>query len=215
MNIARGGFAWIIPSYLITILVITLFFLSQGVIRSVFLACSILLILLSSLLVIFFRDPQRSIGSDLVAVADGKIREIASTLDEDIGECVKISTFMNIHNVHVNRMPLDGTIQELIHHPGAHLPAYTKESERNERVVVVIQSPSGLIKVVLIAGTIARRIVPYISKADSLKKGQKIGVIRLGSRVDIYIPSTMIKHVPVAVGDRKKAGEDTLAVLNG
>jgi len=172
------------------------------------------LLLLTGFFLLFFRDPERNIGKGIVASADGKIREISSIEDEDIGECMNISTFMNVYNVHVNRMPLDGTIKNIVHLPGAHLPAFKKESERNERVIVTIDTEIGIVKVIQIAGTLARRIVPYVKKGDKLKKGEKIGIIRLGSRVDIYIPSKKIKTVHVKIGDMIKAGVDTLAEIN-
>jgi phosphatidylserine decarboxylase len=121
---------------------------------------------------------------------------------------------MNIHNVHVNRMPLDGTIEEVTHHPGAHRPAFKKESESNERIVLLIKTDIGRIKIVQIAGTIARRIVPYVSKGQTVSKGGKIGLIRLGSRVDVYLPTKKIKVVSIRVDEKLKAGEDSLAEIH-
>jgi phosphatidylserine decarboxylase len=162
----------------------------------------------------FFRDPERAIGNGIVMPADGRVREISDVTDSDVGKCTLVSTFMNIYNVHVNRMPLDGTIKDIVHHKGAHLPAFKKESEKNERVIITIETKIGMIKVIQIAGTLARRIVPYIKKGDTLKKGEKIGIIRLGSRVDIYLPSKAIKTICVKEGDMVKAGEDALAEIN-
>jgi phosphatidylserine decarboxylase len=147
-------------------------------------------------------------------VADGKIREIIPVHDPDVGECTRISTFMNVQNVHVNRMPLDGTILSLTHHPGGHLPAFQKESESNERVVLLITSSIGVIKIVQIAGTLARRIVPYVSKGQTMKKGDRIGLIRLGSRVDVYLPTKKIKRLMIHVHEKVRAGEDSLAELH-
>ena len=121
---------------------------------------------------------------------------------------------MNVYNVHVNRMPFDGQVLDLSHHSGFHLPAFRKESEKNERVVLIVDTRIGKIKIVLIAGTLARRIVPYIGMGDKLKKGDRIGIIRLGSRVDLYIPSKHVKKIMVKVGDMVKAGEDTVAEVN-
>jgi phosphatidylserine decarboxylase len=165
-------------------------------------------------LVVFFRDPERNIGTGIVAVADGKIREIININDSEVGECTRISTFMNIHNVHVNRMPLDGTIETITHYKGSHLPAFKKESDSNERVVLLIKTDIGRIKIVQIAGTVARRIIPYISKGETVKKGEKIGLIRLGSRVDIYLPTKKIKAPAIQVNDTIKAGEDTIAEIH-
>jgi phosphatidylserine decarboxylase len=163
---------------------------------------------------LFFRDPHRTIGKGIVAVADGIILEISQETDKDVGDSIKISTFMNIHNVHVNRMPLDGALQEIIHHKGVHLPAFTKESKKNERVILLFKTDIGNVKIIQIAGTIARRIVPYVHEGDKIKKGEKIGMIRLGSRVDVYLPTK--KNITLSVKRKEKirAGEDTIAKIN-
>jgi len=175
---------------------------------------SFLLLLLTGFFLLFFRDPERNIGKGIVAPADGKIREISSIKDSEIGECTKISTFMNVYNVHVNRMPMDGTIKNIVHLSGTHLPAFKKESERNERVILLLKTEIGTVKIIQIAGTLARRIVPYVKKGDAVKKGEKIGIIRLGSRVDIYLPTKKIQTITVNVKDRVKAGEDTIAKIH-
>jgi phosphatidylserine decarboxylase len=214
IRIAKGGFSWIAPSSIITILLLGASLLAPGSLQMLFFVFFVLFCVLSVLLIIFFRDPQRSIGSGVVAVADGRIREIVQLHDGDVGGCLRISTFMNIHNVHVNRMPLDGMIEKITHHHGGHLPAFKKESESNERVVLLIKTGIGVIKIVQIAGTVARRIVPYITEGNTLKKGERIGLIRLGSRVDVYLPTTTIKALVIQVNDTIKAGEDTIAEIH-
>jgi phosphatidylserine decarboxylase len=175
---------------------------------------SVFFFLISCLLIVFFRDPERSIGGGIVAVADGNIREIANLQDAEVGDCLRISTFMNIQNVHVNRMPFAGTIEKLTHHPGGHVPAFQKESDANERVVLLIKTDIGMVKIVQIAGAVARRIVPYVAEGTELKKGEKIGLIRMGSRVDLYLPAQKIKTLMIHVHDRIKAGEDTIAEIH-
>jgi len=214
MNIAKGGSSWIIISYLVTILSIVISYYVSVPVKYVTLFISALLLVISFTLVIFFRDPKRKTGAGVVAVADGIIREIANENDVDVGKCTKISTFMNIHNVHVNRMPLDGTMMGITHHSGAHIPAFKKESEKNERVVLLLKTEIGTVKIVQIAGTLARRIVPYVKKGDAVQKGEKIGLIRLGSRVDIYLPTNKIQTITVNIKDRVKAGEDTIAKIH-
>jgi phosphatidylserine decarboxylase len=120
---------------------------------------------------------------------------------------------MNIQNVHVNRMPLNGTVEKLTHHPGGHVPAFQKESDANEQVVLLIKTDIGMIKIVQIAGAIARRIVPYVVEGAMVEKGQRIGLIRLGSRVDLYVPAQKIKTLMIQVQKRIKAGEDTIAEI--
>jgi len=213
MRIAKGGMSWILTSFTVTFLFIAASWFMTGLLMIWCFVLCVFFFLLSCLLIMFFRDPERIIGSGIVAVADGKIREIIKLHDAQVGECTRISTFMNIHNVHVNRMPLEGTIENIIHHQGAHVPAFKKESEANERVVLLIKTGIGRIKIIQIAGTVARRIVPYVSEGQTLKKGEKLGLIRLGSRVDVYLPTKKIKALTIQVKTTRRAGEDTIAEI--
>jgi len=152
----------------------------------------------------FFRDPERQVCSEgLCSPADGVVQFVRKTDDG-----WQIAIFMNLHNVHVNRSPVDGLISEMQHIPGSHIPAFSKESERNERVIYSIRTADGEIKLVQVAGAVARRIVPYLRKGDKVEKGERIGLIRFGSRVDIYFSGfrPLVKE-----GDRVKAGESPLA----
>lgn len=214
IHIAKGGLPWILGSFIITLFFLLFTYCTRDLLSMILLAFSLVFFLISCLLIVFFRDPHRSIGPGVVAVADGKIREIVHLQDPDVGSCVKVSTFMNIHNVHVNRMPLDGTIASIVHHIGGHVPAFTKESDSNERVIFLIKTDIGLMKIVQIAGTVARRIVPYVKQGTIAKKGEKIGLIRLGSRVDVYLPEKRIKELVIHIHDTIKAGEDTIAQIN-
>ena len=214
MKFAQGSWPWILTPFLIGVFFVILSLIFKEILSSIFLFISFILFLMTILFLVFFRDPERNIGKELVAPADGKIREISKIADDDIGDCTKISTFMNLHNVHVNRMPFDGIIKDVVHIDGAHLPAFKKESERNERVIITANTDFGIIKIIQIAGTLARRIVPYVKSGDKIKKGDKIGLIRLGSRVDVYLPVKKIKHITVKVNDRIKAGADTIAEIN-
>lgn len=214
IRIADGAMPWVLASFAFTFLFLGAFFLTSGAVSIFLFLVSVFFFLISCLLVVFFRDPERSIGDGIVAVADGKIREITTLQDAEVGDCLRISTFMNIQNVHVNRMPLAGTIEKLTHHPGGHVPAFQKESDVNERVVLLIKTDIGTMKIVQIAGAVARRIVPYVAEGTVLKKGEKIGLIRLGSRVDLYLPAPRIKTLMIHVHDRMKAGEATIAEIN-
>ena len=212
MRIARGGIQWIIAAFILFLLAFIGSFLLSEFIQNISYFIAILFLALFVLLIIFFRDPDRHIGQGITAVADGVIQEIAD-LDQNTHHWIRISTFMNIHNVHVNRMPIDGEIAQIFHHPGGYLPAFKKESERNERVEIIAKTRIGDIKIMLIAGTIARRIVPYIQKGDVIKKGERIGLIRLGSRVDVYFPKSSVQ-VMVVPRERIRAGVDTVATIN-
>ena len=215
MKVAKGSTPWILSAFIAGIIFLILTLISNWPIPQViFLFFTVVIFLKIGILFLFFRDPKRDIGKGIVACADGRIREIHNFKDNDVGDCTKISTFMNLYNVHVNRMPLDGTLKNVAHISGIHLPAFRKESEKNERVITIIDTNIGTIKVVQIAGTLARRIVPYIKKGDKLKKGERIGMIRFGSRVDVYLPTKKIKNVHVKIGDMVKAGETTLAEIN-
>lgn len=214
MKLAPGSLSWVLFPFVFFLIFLVLSIFLEGLLVSVFFFISIVLLLLTGFFLIFFRDPERNIGKAVVAPADGRIREISKVNDKDIGKSMKISTFMNVYNVHVNRMPLNGVIKNITHHPGSYLPAYKKESERNERVILTIKTDIGIIKIVQIAGTLARRIVSYVKEKDKVKKGDRIGIIRFGSRVDIYLPANKIKNITVNLNDRLKAGENTIAEIN-
>jgi phosphatidylserine decarboxylase len=214
IRIAKGGFSWILASFAFTFVFISSLFFSRGFLLIFLGVVSVFFFLISCLLIVFFRDPERTIGHGIVAVADGKIRETLQLHDPEVGDCLRISTFMNIQNVHVNRMPFVGTIEKITHHKGGHVPAFKKESDSNERIVLLIKTDIGLIKIIQIAGTVARRIVPYVSEGDFVKKGDKLGLIRLGSRVDLYLPTKKVKELIVQVHDKIKAGVDTVAEIH-
>jgi len=211
MHIAKGGTSWILTSIFVFIVVSVLALFSSDNLQYILYFLSFITGLVSIIFLIFFRDPQRNIGSGVVAVADGVIRETGSITDKDCGDAWYISTFMNLYHVHVNRMPVDGTIKQVTHIPGSHLPAFTKESDRNERVIILVETMNGIVKIVLIAGTLARRIVPYVTEGQKVKKGEKISLIRLGSRVDLYLPKKMMVTLQVQKKDRVQAGGSSLA----
>ena len=166
----------------------------------------------------FFRDPDRVPIEDdsfLVSPADGLITQIIETdgpkeLNLNNEKFTKISVFMNVFNCHVNRIPISGTINEIFYKPGKFLNAsLDKASEENERNYYKITSENkDEIIIVQIAGLIARRIVCDVSKNQSLKQGERLGMIRFGSRVDIYFKNF---NVLAKVGQNVSAGESLLA----
>jgi phosphatidylserine decarboxylase len=165
-----------------------------------------LLLLLALFLLNFFRDPERAPGEGIVSPADGVVQRIEEA--EDGG--VVVSIFMNVHDVHVNRAPCDGQVVRRTYHPGSHVPAWDKDSDRNERMVWDLATPHGDVRVTQIAGLLARRIVPYVEVGATLAKGQRFGIIRLGSRVDVALPLGIAPAV--RVGDKVQAGSSTLAL---
>jgi len=211
MRLAQGGKHWIVIQAIITFLFFVFTLITSNQLQATLSLLTLILFLLTLLLLIFFRDPERRVAEGIVAVADGVIQSIQHTDDPDIDSCTKIITFMNLHNVHIQRSPTDGKIIKIVHKAGGYLPAFTKDSERNERVITLIQTPKGdIIKIVQIAGTLARRIVPYKNEGDSIKKGERLGLIRLGSRVDVYLPNSMNITLSVEEKQTIKAGEDSL-----
>jgi len=151
-------------------------------------------IILFMFFLFFFRDPYREIEDGIISPADGVVMESGK----------KVAIFMNLWNVHVNRAPLSGKIIEMKHTPGKHFPAFMEKGE-NEHLSIKMETEIGMVKVVQIAGIIARRIVPYIKEGDVLKKGDRIGIVRFGSKVEIYLPDEV--KVTIKKGDRIKAGQ--------
>jgi phosphatidylserine decarboxylase len=152
----------------------------------------------------FHRDPRRSPPpAGVVAPADGRV----STISQE-GDRVRIAVFMNVTDVHVNRAPAPGTVEAVEHTPGRHLPAFSKDSERNERVRI----DCGRYGVTLIAGAVARRIHPYVEPGDELARGDRIGHISFGSRADVLLTSSYTpEDVRVVEGQRVRAGETVVA----
>lgn len=155
--------------------------------------------------VVFFRDPERVPAPGVASAADGKVVRIDSIDDPDLGRVDRLSIFMSPKDVHVNRFPLDGRVVSVTHHKGGHIPAWSKDSERNERVVTVLDTDLGRIKIIQIAGTLARRIVPYIAGGETALKGDRMGLIRLGSRCDLLVPPGSIQWT-VRLGQQVHAG---------
>ncbi len=163
----------------------------------------------------FFRDPPRRVPGDagiVISPADGRIVVVEKTHDPYANrEALKISVFMNVFNVHSNRAPVDGRIETVQYFPGKFVNAdLDKASIENERNALVITADSGqTVTCVQVAGLIARRILCYVKPGEVLKRGQRYGFIRFGSRVDIYLP---ISAMPaVTVGQKVSATETVLA----
>lgn len=214
MKLAVGSLSWIILSASFAVVFGLFSAFSTNVLQNIFLFFTVCMIILLTFFLLFFRDPYRAVGEGIVAVADGRIRTILKIgKDADCGQCIFVSTFMNVYNVHVNRCPYDGTVKEITHHFGTHIPAFKKESSRNERVIILLETSIGMFKIIQIAGTLARRIVPYIKEGDVLKKGDRIGIIRLGSRVDIFIPESAINKITIKPQQMVKAGVTSIVSI--
>ena len=166
----------------------------------------------------FFRDPVRTVpvGEGLViSPADGRVSMIVSVapppeLGLSDAPMTRISVFMNVFNCHVNRVPVAGTIETIAYRPGLFLNAeLDKASEDNERNAIIVNTGKERFGVVQIAGLIARRIVGFVEEGDRLTVGERFGLIRFGSRVDVYLPDG---YQPlVGVGQTTIAGETVIA----
>ena len=165
----------------------------------------------------FFRDPPREVpGNDksVLSPADGRIVAIEPVRDPWLDrDALKISVFMNVFNVHSNRSPVDGVVVQRWYHPGAFVnAALAKASTENERNALHIRMAGGQdVTCVQVAGLIARRILCYVEADATLKKGQRYGFIRFGSRVDVYLPTDV--RVKVVIGDKVSATATVLAEL--
>jgi phosphatidylserine decarboxylase len=165
----------------------------------------------------FFRDPERSgeRGDALViSPADGRIVMITDVDEPSFvhGKATRISIFMNIFNVHVNRYPVNGTVRYVHYNPGKFINAAAdKASLDNEQMSVGLESGGKLVLVRQIAGAIARRIVTYSKVGDAASQGERFGLIRFGSRVDVFVPPD--SRVRVKVGEKPVAGTTVLAEM--
>jgi phosphatidylserine decarboxylase len=175
-------------------------------------------VLLTIYTAFFFRNPERlpPVGSTMVASpADGRIIYIGAAVEPEFvrEEMQKISIFMSLWDVHVNRVPLDGTVRDMRYHRGRFMAAFEERaSEENERSAMLLETSQGQrVVVVQVAGLIARRIVSYPTIGAFLLKGQRMGLIRFGSRCDIYLPRDA--EIRVKHGEKVLGGETILAEL--
>jgi phosphatidylserine decarboxylase len=167
----------------------------------------------------FFRDPERDIPPEsnaLVSPADGKVISIETIADSTVvnGSCLRVCIFMNVFNVHVNRVPMDGVVEKVTYFPGKFFNAsLDKASEHNERNALVIRTPQGAVYgVVQIAGLIARRIVCRVQSGDRLERGRRYGMIRFGSRLDLHLP--LDTDIAVTLGQKVSAGTSIVGYLS-
>ncbi len=170
---------------------------------------------LALLVFYFFRDPERQIPEEpglVLAPGDGKVIEIVDVDEPSFfeGPCRRISIFLSIFNVHVQRAPVSGSVVHRAYNPGGFAVAWhPKASAENEQSSIGVMTDSGRLLVRQIAGLIARRIITYPQEGQTLERGERIGLIRFGSRVDLFIPLEW--PVACAVGDRAVGGTTVMA----
>lgn len=198
----------------------SIFFLLSLVFLMIWLPLAIIGFLLTFFVIWFFRDPERITPDNqnkIVSPADGKICLIdkAQPPEElllESKEMLRICIFMNVFNVHVNRSPVKGVIEKITYKAGSFFNAsLDKASEKNERNSLIIKTNDKKIIVVQIAGLIARRIIGFIKEGNKINAGERFGLIRFGSRVDVYLPEGA--ESDVNVGDKVKAGETIIGSL--
>jgi phosphatidylserine decarboxylase len=214
--IAVEGIPFILIALAIAVIVTLIAYRFLPTVAAVIIAVP--LVLLTIFVTMFFRNPDRVIPPDpkaVVSPADGVVLDIVRVTEDELLGCdaVRISVFMSVWNVHVNRVPMAGRAERVVYYPGKFLVArLDKASTDNERNALVITNEEGVkILVVQIAGIVARRIVCYVSEGDTLEKGRRFGLIRFGSRLDVYFPTDAV--IRVVEGEKVKAGETVLGEL--
>lgn len=179
-----------------------------------FISLTVFPLLLAAFLVWFFRDPSRRIPADpglIVSPADGKV-ESAEWIETTSGSRVRISIFLNVFDVHVNRVPVSGVVTLAEYREGQFLNALHAESAvHNEQTLVTVDTGDYSISFKQIAGLLARRIICNLQEGDRVQRGQRMGLIKFGSRMDVLLPASV--ELRVAAGDRVKGGSSVLAFM--
>ncbi len=206
--IAGDGYRFILPLLVVTVL----FFWLNWVIAASLSALALLFV------VNFFRDPERQVPTQpglVVSPADGKVVEIQEDTDPLLTQpSVRISVFLNVFNVHVNRVPVPGRILAIRYNKGKFLNAAShKASLDNEQNALLIETGPYSVLVKQIAGLIARRIVCWVQEGQTMETGERFGLIRFGSRTDIFLPAD--SKIDVKIGDHVKGGSSILGKLPG
>jgi phosphatidylserine decarboxylase len=171
----------------------------------------------------FFRDPERAIPLDqhvMVSPADGKVSDVTELAHDELigGPCVRVGIFLSVFNVHINRSPCDATVVDVIYKRGKFINAmsHNQASELNESNTVVLAEPASDKRIAVvkqIVGLIARRIIFIADKGDRLHRGQRIGMIKFGSRTELYIAADLQPKIEVQVGQTVRGGSDIIATL--
>ncbi len=225
--IAKEGVQFIIGSFVFSIFFLVLYFYFKFIaIKYIFFSLFILSLIFFFFCIYFFRDPERKPDSvlkedEIVSPADGKIIFLQRVFDERFlkGEVFKISIFMSLFNVHVNRIPFGGIVEKVIYNKGRFFSANLDKASSENEFNAVILNAGGVLKeknkkiaFVQIAGLIARRIVCKIKQGDAVKSGERFGLIKFGSRLDIYLPAGFTPYVEI--GGTVFSGKTILGKIN-
>ncbi len=206
--IAKEGLLFLLPAAFLTLI----FFLIGWTILA------IIVLLLTLFIAFFFRNPKRRIPSKpkaVVSPADGKIIYVGEIQEKRCIQerALKISIFMSMMDVHMNRSPVSGKVLKTVYNPGKFLVAYAEKSslDNEQNATILLTEERAKVLMVQIAGIVARRIVCYVKPGDVLKRGEILGLIRFGSRLDLYLPLTA--KATVRVGQKVKGGESIVGFL--
>ena len=177
----------------------------HGDLRAVAAGLAVVVAALLAFLLVFFRDPERTPGDGVVSAADGRVRAV-----ERAGETWVVSVFLGVTDVHVNRLPLDATVEAIDGSGAGFRPAYREDAGSNVQRRYRLRTEIGPVDVVQITGIVARRLVSFVRPGFVGRKGERFGMIVLGSRTDVVLPAA--RTVPtVKVGDRVQGGRSTIA----
>lgn len=178
---------------------------------------AVVCILLTAIVVYFFRDPERTVPQDanlILSPADGKVVEIKDEFEKDFikSTCTRVSIFLSVFDVHVNRIPVSGKVGYLRYQKGSFVQAYkSRASHVNEQTIIGIEYQKSKIVFKQIAGLLARRIVCDIRDGDNVTAGERFGIIKFGSRVDIFLTDDV--ELKVSMNQKVKGGESIIGVI--
>ncbi len=204
---APGAGRWIAPPAALAFLLFALatFGRAEGVWLGLELALGLVGVALAVFFVIFFRDPERAPGDGIVSAADGRVREVSIAEGR-----LRISVFMNVTDVHVNRLPVDATVAAVEDAGTSYRAAYRPDADHNVQRRYRLATAIGPVEVVQMTGVVARRLVSFVRPGARGRKGDRFGMIVLGSRVDVLLPAERV-DAAVKVGDRVWAGRSSIA----
>jgi len=207
--IAREGLPFVLPTWFALLIAVAVYVLFHAVAMVI---AAVLLLALALFVTYFFRDPKRvppSGNEFILSPGDGTVIVIEPITDDKGNKKTLVSIFLSVFNVHVNRIPVSGKVISAEHKPGKFLKAFERAAvTENERTEITIQAPQGTVKFCQVAGIIARRIVCYLQGGETVTRGERFGLIRFGSRIDLFLEQNV--SINVKIGDRVKGGESII-----
>ena len=203
--LAPGVGRFVVPLAAAAVVLALLLLLGAGPLLAAAALVEVVLVVLTAFFAAFFRDPERPVGEGVVSAADGRVRAV-----DPEGDRLRVSVFMNVTDVHVNRFPIAGRVVAVSEGGNGFRPAYRPDAEHNVRRSYRLETALGNVEVVQITGVVARRLVSFVHEGSIGRKGERLGMIVLGSRVDVLLPAQRAEAA-VRPGDRVYAGTSTIA----